>query len=226
MLNWIKNALNKLIRRKFDRVPHFDTRSLDYPIGISTPTNKPRISKIWDCYAYLNQGTEGSCTGHAVAHELASKPISIPNMTHEIAVQIYKRAQKLDPWAGEDYEGSTVLAAVKAAKERGWYDEYRWAFGEEDLAMTVCYIGPVVLGINWYYGMSNPKNGVIKPTGTQVGGHAICCIGYDADRDMYILRNSWGKRWGDGGNCYIHKDDMKMLLKQGGEACVPIQRKY
>lgn len=33
------------------------------------------------------------------------------------------------------------------------------------------------------------------------GGHAICCIGYD--ENGFILKNTWGKNWGDFGNCYL-----------------------
>lgn len=32
------------------------------------------------------------------------------------------------------------------------------------------------------------------------GGHAVALVGYDADR--FIVRNSWGKSWGDGGFAY------------------------
>ncbi len=33
------------------------------------------------------------------------------------------------------------------------------------------------------------------------GGHAVACVGYTADR-RFILRNSWGSGWGDGGFAY------------------------
>ena len=32
------------------------------------------------------------------------------------------------------------------------------------------------------------------------GGHAVCMVGYDADR--FIVRNSWGTPWGDKGYGY------------------------
>lgn len=35
------------------------------------------------------------------------------------------------------------------------------------------------------------------------GGHAMLVVGYDLDREIYIVRNSWGAAYGDGGYIYI-----------------------
>lgn len=39
-----------------------------------------------------------------------------------------------------------------------------------------------------------------------LGGHAMCCVGYDLIRDVFIVRNSWGPDWGDNGYCYFPMD--------------------
>lgn len=36
-----------------------------------------------------------------------------------------------------------------------------------------------------------------------LGGHAVCCVGYDDSKQCFIVRNSWGSSWGDGGHFYI-----------------------
>ena len=36
-----------------------------------------------------------------------------------------------------------------------------------------------------------------------MGGHAIAAVGYDDDKEYFIVRNSWGTEWGDNGYCYI-----------------------
>ena len=38
-----------------------------------------------------------------------------------------------------------------------------------------------------------------------LGGHAVCCVGYDdsLDNGRFIVRNSWGDRWGDKGYFYM-----------------------
>ena len=32
-----------------------------------------------------------------------------------------------------------------------------------------------------------------------VGGHAVCCVGYDDAKGIYLCRNSWGTSWGQAG---------------------------
>lgn len=36
-------------------------------------------------------------------------------------------------------------------------------------------------------------------SGTSVGGHCVCCVGYDDHDKFWICKNSWGPSWGDGG---------------------------
>jgi len=35
------------------------------------------------------------------------------------------------------------------------------------------------------------------------GKHAMLCVGYKESEKVFIVRNSWGESWGDGGYCYI-----------------------
>lgn len=39
-----------------------------------------------------------------------------------------------------------------------------------------------------------------------LGGHAMLFVGYDLVRKTYLVRNSWGARWGDDGYCTIPFD--------------------
>ena len=50
------------------------------------------------------------------------------------------------------------------------------------------------------------RNGVVPMPADgelSVGGHAMLIVGYDIKTKMYLVRNSWGKRWGDRGYCHI-----------------------
>ena len=38
--------------------------------------------------------------------------------------------------------------------------------------------------------------------------HAMLCVGYNLEKQVFIVRNSWGKEWGDKGYCYIPFDYM------------------
>lgn len=54
-----------------------------------------------------------------------------------------------------------------------------------------------------------PKNGE-----KELGGHALCIVGYDDNfnNGSFIVRNSWGDAWGDEGYCYIPYSMLKYLM--------------
>ena len=211
--------------KRLDRLVQFDERSRNFPIRAAlAQATKPK-SYTWTCNLWLDQGKEGACTGFAVSHEAAGKPVKVTGITSELARTVYARAKQLDEWPGEDYEGSSVLGAIKAGVELGWYKEYRWAFGLDDLILAVGWHGPAVLGIPWYTGMfQTDASGYVHATGTLAGGHAILCHGVNVRLKLFKLHNSWGQGWGMNGECYVSFDDMAKLLAEQGEACVPVVR--
>ncbi|MGE1059973.1 C1 family peptidase [Bacillus sp. GMa5/1] len=74
---------------------------------------------------------------------------------------------------------------------------------------------PVVLGFQvtnaFYHSDEVRKTGIVPISGTddviiengQPAGHAVCAVGYDDDKQIVIIRNSWGDGWGDNGYCYF-----------------------
>ncbi len=38
---------------------------------------------------------------------------------------------------------------------------------------------------------------------TVLGGHCVMAVGYDDAKQMFIIRNSWGDKWGDHGYFYM-----------------------
>lgn len=206
------------------RVPLFDPRSRNFAIR-DVVTKKPR-SYTWRVNAYLDQRREGACVGFSFAHELAAVPKAIKGVTDDLGLKIYKEAQKIDYWEGEDYSGTSVLAGAKICQSLGYFDEYRWAFGLDDLVLAVGSTGPAILGVNWYEGMFYPNSyGFIEATGSLAGGHAILCNSVDLKKQTFKLHNSWGRSWGKDGTCLVSWDTMKRLLDEQGEACIPMLRK-
>lgn len=209
------------------RFVEFDHRSLAHPIKPLLPTVPPPRSYTWSCQRTLDQFADGACTGFAWAHELIAKPGVTKEVTNEDAKKIYHRARELDQWPGEDYEGSSVIAAAKATVE--YYPDkikaFKWAFGLDEVIQTLGYYGPVVLGINWHQGMFEPdSSGYIHATGPIMGGHAILARGVYVKLEAVKLHNSWGPDWGNNGSCMISFKDLKKLLKANGEACVPVRK--
>lgn len=76
---------------------------------------------------------------------------------------------------------------------------------EEHLCTALAQGQPVVLGINVYEGLRNELcaqtgTGVMpKPYEQLLGGHAVMLVGYNLYRREWLVRNSWGKQWGQAG---------------------------
>ena len=209
---------------RLGRLIEFDLTSTRYPIRSLLGPRSVLQSKEWPCFEYLDQGNVGACVGFSCEHDIAADPVMLP-VSHNHAMQIYKEAQRIDPWPGEDYEGTSVLAGVKTLKAMGYISEYRWAFSIDDVLDTLANYGPVIFGINWYSGMFYPNAaGVINPSGSLAGGHAILGVGYNHEHQLVHLHNSWGQGWGRGGDCWISVANLTRLLNERGEACVPVVR--
>lgn len=212
--------------RRLDRIPQWDERSRAYSIRelVNDVTLKP---KRWTCLPRLDQGREGACVGFGWSAELAADPVRV-KVTDASALALYHRAQQLDEWPGEAYEGTSVLAGAKAVQEQGHLFEYRWAFSLEDVLQTLSGHGPVVIGVNWHQGMmSTDARGYITPTGSVVGGHCTLLRGLLWERKRWVVlgRQSWGRDWGLAGDFKLAADDLGVLLDAQGEACVPLRRR-
>lgn len=209
---------------KLGRIPKFDDRSKLFSVAPYVGDKVP-ISKEWNShYIQLNQGNLSACVGFSHAHYISSDPNPVSGMTNEIGIQIYKLAQTLDDWPGENYEGTSVLSGVKAAQQMfpELMESYHWAFNLENMILSIGYIGPVLLGVNWYSSMySVGSTGFISIGGANVGGHAIEAVAVNVEQKWFRLKNSWGSEWGSNGYCRVSFNDMRRLLAENGECLVP-----
>jgi hypothetical protein len=222
--------------RRLDWVPRFDERSRDY--GIRSAVAPTRIrSKRWTPGPILDQGSEGACVGFAATAEALATPVlvtKIPREPDAFAHGVYRNAQRIDQWEGENYEGTSVLAGMKVMRNLGLIREYRWAFGVNDVVIGLINSGPVVLGTYWYDGMYEAPFGVLHPEGAVVGGHAYLLTAYNHSSTNPLLigqrtvtvQNSWGRGWGQGGLAEMTLEDLGTLLDNDGEAAVPFRRSY
>ena len=84
----------------------------------------------------------------------------------------------------------------------------KYASVNQDLAsMHGCLASgfPFVFGFSVYSAFESQQvaqTGVLNlpgPSETQVGGHAVLCVGYDNATQRFRVRNSWGTSWGQNG---------------------------
>jgi hypothetical protein len=201
-----------MIPRKLDRLESFDARSKMFMVRRKVKGQEP-IPKLWDCKIVLDQKNEGSCVGHGCAHRLIAAPVEMLWVDHNYAVKIYKRAQFLDDFPGEDYEGTSVLGGLKMMREAGLCTGWTWAFSTLDAQLGISYQGPGVAGLNWKTGMfDTDSEGYIHATGYTEGGHCVAVIGFDLPKQAFIILNSWGPQWGRNGRAFLSCDDYEKLL--------------
>lgn len=223
----------KIVVPGMGRKVSFDERSKDYPIrqllGETTLRNK-----VWRRPIALDQGITSECVGYSLwgAYNTQPQTRSYPfaQRTMYTPTDIYHGAQLLDEWAGENYDGSSVLGGVKWMHQMGLIREYRWCFTLDEVLQTLAYVGPVVVGTNWLSDMFNgpdPDPGrlaapeyALSCTGAAAGGHAYELHGVDIDGELVIGTNSWSSSWGDEGRMYIKWEDLDTLLQDQGEALV------
>lgn len=228
-----------------------DPASLDYAVRALLHVPVPLQDRILETGPILDQGTvppldlrtASACTGMATVAaanvlELATappyaKPADVAFLTADDARSVYFRAQDLDAVSGHDYAGTSVLAAMKAGQEAGWWDTYLWALGgTRDVAQVILQLGvAVVVGLPWGPSLDAPDAaGVIAPTELDGSGHALAVVGIKRRAvdgrpgPWFVLQQSRGAGEGLAGRVYLHHAHLAGLLAGVGEAAVPLPR--
>lgn len=233
-------AVTEYRNRVFDRFPSMDVRRGNYLLEEVLPPQEKRVRNWWSPLT-TDQGREGACVGHGVTTDLLASPRPYDKFTFEqanaYAYRKYKRAQQLDPWAGEAYSGTSVDAGLQAVREEGHIESWRWMYTPEQVRDAVIALGPVVIGVNWYSGMYDTRpSGLVDISGSIVGGHCLTIIGYHPGMrirgedwnqryEVFKWKNSWGNSYGKNGVGYILVSDFARLLGEHGDAAVAMGRK-
>ena len=174
----------------------------------------------------LDQGTEGACTGFAVAGA-----INLLNRRRSINEQVsprmlYEMAKLNDEWPGEDYSGSSIRGAIRGWKNMGVCAEKEWKYKPgsagyltinraedarrntigayyrvrpriSDFHTAINESGVIAVSAHVHKGWNHPTKGEIVFDEQRTGGHAFVIVGYN-DLGFWV-QNSWGKRWGKKG---------------------------
>jgi hypothetical protein len=231
---------------RLDRLVELDHRSRKFRAVSLVPAGAAPVTKQWDLRWLLDQGQEGACTNFGLAHNRLGSPKpkklgSTCAKVEDLAFRYYNRSKQLDQWSGEDYSGTSLLAACKAWREAKLLGEYRWCFGIDDLILTLGHVGPVVLATDWLDSMFDPgPDGHVDTSGNVAGGHAYNAVGVILHPERSTWRttgvrgepliigpNSWGPRrsphepqqvpreqaWGRNGWWAMSASQVEKLLK-------------
>lgn len=207
-----------------------DPRNRDFD---ARRTLTAKRSVVWDgsTQPVLDQKDVGGCTGFTVADVLNTPMFAKSRarggkkgfLTNADALKFYHQATVNDEFDGTYPPvdtGSTGTAAAKAAKQARFWSSYGHTFTFESFLANLQQ-QPVMLGTAWTEGMSDPRRGVVRPSGEIVGGHEYMACRIDWARGMVGCLNHWTKDWGVNGRFWVALADMEWLLAQDGDVVVP-----
>lgn len=179
----------------------------------------------------LDQGATGSCTGNAGIGCLGTgvfyatvTPTDVYRTLDEMdALALYSAATRIDPYPGTyqpDDTGSDGLSIAKALTDAGMISGYEHTFSV-DHALQALMDRPLICGTMWTDGMFTPTlEGLVRPTGVDVGGHEYVVDGYDQVRGWVWFANSWSTSWGVAGRFAMQVEDWADLLGRDGDVTV------
>lgn len=235
--------------RHLGRHLEHDPRSLAFAHGV-LPTSAIKSVSWTRRIPILDQGDLGSCTGNAATGVLgtdsagrtattsvtitaagaaASHGLFTPGvhaLNEAFAVGLYSLATILDGVSGQyppTDTGSTGIGAAKALRALGLTSSYTHAFSIAALNSAL-QAGPVLVGINWYNSMFDPRSDgqiIVDTKSGLAGGHELELNAYDAATGEYQVPNSWAESWGVDGCGYFTTASLTTLLGQQGDVTVP-----
>ncbi len=113
-------------------------------------------------------------------------------------------SEKKWPYVISTFTKKPSAACYAEAKKHTIHTYHRIASLNE---MRACLADgyPFVFGFSVYEGFESAavaRSGILKmpkPGERQLGGHAVCAVGYDDKGECLLVRNSWGPLWGKQG---------------------------
>jgi len=213
------------VTRKYDALPDVP----DYRDRWYEPTLAPLKRTLGPPKGVhiLDQGNEGACTGFGLAAVVNLLQQHQGRNVRVSAQMLYAMARRHDEWRGEGYEGSSCRGAIKGWYHMGVCSESRWPNDLKngdltlvrakdarahtigayyrirksivDLHAALNETGAVYVSADVHSGWTSPRKGRIAydPKKKKEGGHAFAVVGYN--KDGFLVQNSWGPDWGDGG---------------------------
>lgn len=110
-------------------------------------------------------------------------------------------------------------------------DSYYVARTDEEIKTGIYLTGACLCGVECQQSIFKPdERNIVKyiPHGKTYGGHALTLVGYKLidGKEHWIIRNSWGKDYGDNGNFYISFEDFRKIVMDDVYVVVDSDTKY
>lgn len=192
----------------------------------------------------LDQGSEGTCVGHAGQIFLESAPvIQLPRrpqgQPNAYALDFYDRAWCIDgngPGPVDRSTGLTLDSLFRIFRQDGYVTEWRHTFEPDEVIRWVGGVdslgkpigGPLVLGIPWFQSMDGAgPDGFVRviPSSGLRGYHAICVRRWDQRQGGLWFVNSWGRRFGRLGHGFLPGEGLVAAFQHFGHGVTALEKR-
>ncbi len=105
------------------------------------------------------------------------------------------------PYAGKEQSCEGAKGSSYYTVASGYVGDYRSYVdpGLKKIKEAVCKYGPLVVSMRSTRAFHAYKGGIYDEVATGTTNHAILVVGWDDSKNSYIVKNSWGKDWGENG---------------------------
>jgi C1A family cysteine protease len=187
-----------------------------------------------------DQGNCGSCWAFAATAALESQVMLSQGLATDLSEQVMVSCSGAGSCGGgsptgaanylvstglppESYDPYTATDLSCSSALSGWQNVTQKVWGIRSIPMTVTDIenavatyGPVTTTMAVYNDFYYYAGGVYQYTsGAYAGDHAITIVGYDHANQYFIVKNSWGGWWGEGGYFRIAYSQMTNSIRFG-----------
>lgn len=119
-------------------------------------------------------------------------------------------SEELWPYSIKKFDDKPTVECYEDAKKRKIL-KYQKIISTYYITEVLNHNKPVVFGMEIYDGFMdlNERISTVNfPSRKEksLGGHAMCMIGYDLEKRLFLAKNSFGSDWGDRGYCWIPFD--------------------
>ena len=164
----------------------------------------PTEYKLKNVHSVVDQGIDPICAAISLSHIMEWQNKAKGQKIKATPKQIYDL--RLD----KKMQGMIPREALSELKKKGIdgfnIGSYARVEDVDSAKAAIQMNGPIMICMRAY---NNDKFWI--PKGRTIGGHATILTGWD--KDGFILQNSWGFNWGNGGTMVFPESDFKYALE-------------